>query len=397
MRKQSIGVLFVTVSAILASRFVSGWEQLASIVLLWSVAAFMHIRAVQYLPTISFSLAIIVVVPIIALHGITWAVCSALIMGCFHAVLFERHWQALARSWLNYGTSTLLAGLAFSLFGGEVGFLPVPRSLWPLTMSAVAYSVANVAIASLFFARQNQRSLGLAIQSLARASWLNYLAVTYVGSVLAVFSNAFGIVGLIMFSGVLIAIMELLQINTRMHSERNQRLQAQAELRIDSKTGVYNFRRLHDWLSDDCGSQTSLLFIDIDDFKRLNDRYGHGVGDEVLQSVAKTIRSNVREMDNVIRFGGEEFVVIIPGADGHAALVVAERIKTEIEQSTGLNPSNSVTVSIGVASLATASDKHDLLLLADRAMYQAKAMGKNRCFLWDGLTKPSRPEGADAC
>jgi len=384
LSKKQIGALFVITSSALAFRFISSWEQLISLVLLWSLATLIHIRAVSYLPTIRFSLAMIAVVPLVSLHGLGWALFSALTISVFETVIFGQHWRAFLRNSLNYGTSMLTAGLVFSQLGGTVNILPVPESLLPLIASGLSYSLVNILIASIFLMHNERRGLRSAFATIASASWLNYLAVTYAGTVLAVFNYALGLTGLVMFGGLLLAIIELLQVNTKMHHERNQRLQMQAELRVDPKTGVFNFRQLHDWLSKDEAEPASLLFIDIDDFKHLNDRHGHEVGDEALRTVAMTIKNSVRETDSVIRFGGEEFVVIIPGIDAQEACTIAERVRSEIARETSSQAHLALTVSIGVASLAGANDKHDLLMLADRAMYRAKGLGKNRCCLWTG-------------
>ena len=250
-----------------------------------------------------------------------------------------------------------------------------------MAATGLSYSLVNNLIAGIILARNERRSFGSALRAIAIASWLNYLAVTYAGTVLAVFNYAFGLTGLVIFGGLLLAIIELLQVNTRMHYERNQRMQMQAELRVDVKTGVFNWH-LHDWLSKEEAEPASLLFIDLDDFKQLNDQHGHDVGDEVLRVVAMTIKKGVRETDSVVRFGGEEFVVIIPGVDAPEACTIAERVRSEIVRETSQHAYPAMTVSIGVASLAGANDKHDLLMLADRAMYRAKGLGKNRCYLW---------------
>jgi diguanylate cyclase (GGDEF)-like protein/PAS domain S-box-containing protein len=129
----------------------------------------------------------------------------------------------------------------------------------------------------------------------------------------------------------------------------------------------------------------SLLMIDIDCFKKYNDKYGHGFGDIVLTSIAQTIKGSLlRETDLAARFGGEEFVVLLPSTEGHAALAVAERIRMNVRsleiKHDVLDAASAITVSIGVASLkAETLNETDLLKQADIALYMAKKKGRNCC------------------
>jgi diguanylate cyclase (GGDEF)-like protein len=134
----------------------------------------------------------------------------------------------------------------------------------------------------------------------------------------------------------------------------------------------------------------SLLFGDIDHFKRVNDTHGHQNGDVVLQHVAQSLRDSVegssallrlRKSDVVARYGGEEFAILLPGARAHGAEVVAERMRSAIASSSIVLPKGAevrLTMSIGVASLPeSASDGNDLVRAADHALYQAKDAGRN--------------------
>lgn len=129
------------------------------------------------------------------------------------------------------------------------------------------------------------------------------------------------------------------------------------------------------------GQKLCLLMLDLDDFKCVNDQHGHPTGDRVLQRVAETVRRCVREVDVVCRYGGEEFAVILPGTDGRAAAVVAERIRAQIDQArVDLNgDSLHTTISIGISACPDdATSVRDLVEHADRALYEAKQGGKNR-------------------
>jgi len=125
----------------------------------------------------------------------------------------------------------------------------------------------------------------------------------------------------------------------------------------------------------------SLLMLDIDRFKNINDTYGHHIGDRVLQLVARTMQSLIREVDKLGRLGGEEFAILLPNTSVEEAGTLAERLRLAIEQQTLNSEGHSigVTISIGVAALAPPlTDLDDLLRAADSALYLAKAEGRNR-------------------
>ncbi|MEM6486486.1 MAG: GGDEF domain-containing protein, partial [Pseudomonadota bacterium] len=155
----------------------------------------------------------------------------------------------------------------------------------------------------------------------------------------------------------------------------------------DYLTGLYNRRIFRDLanqalsLSSRNNQPASLMLFDIDDFKSVNDRFGHAVGDNVIRLVADTILAGSRKSDEVFRFGGEEFVVVLPetGADG--AELVAEKIRESIQELSGSAPEwpCPITVSGGIATLAGKDhDLEGLLRSADTALYRAKNLRKNR-------------------
>lgn len=125
------------------------------------------------------------------------------------------------------------------------------------------------------------------------------------------------------------------------------------------------------------GEDFSVIFCDLDDFKRVNDRHGHLRGDETLTLVAQSIMSSCRESDVVCRFGGEEFVVLLPSAGLEEAVRLTERLKEAVS---GCDPELKVTGSFGVASYSTSSpaSARELVQHADDLCYQAKNKGKNR-------------------
>ena len=123
-----------------------------------------------------------------------------------------------------------------------------------------------------------------------------------------------------------------------------------------------------------CGS---LLLIDIDHFKQINDRFGHAEGDRVLVDMAQRLLASVRSGDSVVRYGGEEFAIWLPNADLDEASDIAERVHDQIKALEVAN--ESITVSIGIASLKPCAEYLEhLLAAADKALYTAKAQGRNR-------------------
>ncbi|MGH7040592.1 MAG: PleD family two-component system response regulator [Acetobacteraceae bacterium] len=158
---------------------------------------------------------------------------------------------------------------------------------------------------------------------------------------------------------------------------------------IDPLTGLYNrrylMRHLRSMMDQDPSPHLSLMLIDVDFFKAVNDAHGHAAGDRALRAVAETLRDNIRAFDTLARYGGEEFVVIMPGAGREQAALAAERLRQAVaEMATSLfDPAGGsalrLTVSIGVGvSGLDADSADDLLAVADSALYAAKRNGRNR-------------------
>jgi diguanylate cyclase (GGDEF)-like protein len=157
----------------------------------------------------------------------------------------------------------------------------------------------------------------------------------------------------------------------------------------DELTGLYNLRHFHDTLDGEIersrrfGTDVGLMLLDIDDFKRVNDTYGHQQGDLVLIEVGRVLRTLSRDIDEPARYGGEEMAVILPQTDVAGAELLAERMRSavaaiEIDRLDG-GGRLKVTASFGVASLpSNARDKDSLIAEADAALYRAKRGGKNR-------------------
>lgn len=149
----------------------------------------------------------------------------------------------------------------------------------------------------------------------------------------------------------------------------------------DSLTGLKNRRAFDQILREDSSrmartqSSLALILLDIDGFKAFNDEFGHVSGDEALQQLARVLQAQARAYDRVARYGGEEFAIVLPDTSMAEALGVAERIRQEVQDAHW--PHRPVTVSLGVAAARASQDSLTLVARADKALYQAKATGRN--------------------
>lgn len=155
----------------------------------------------------------------------------------------------------------------------------------------------------------------------------------------------------------------------------------------DGLTGLLNHRTFQSQLSDMLGRaerhgiKLAVMLTDVDHFKKVNDTYGHPVGDQVLKKVAAICQEKVRKIDVVARYGGEEFVIVLEGTDAAGALQLAERIRLDIGKQVFQSDKGpfSITLSLGIAGYpGDAKDKHALIERADQALYFAKHNGRNR-------------------
>jgi len=177
-------------------------------------------------------------------------------------------------------------------------------------------------------------------------------------------------------------------------SQTYERLQALSH--VDGLTGLYNRRHFQEHLENVWGRAqydkelVSMLMIDIDQFKRYNDRYGHPAGDECLQQIAQVLQNTLRRPEDLIaRYGGEEFIALMPHADQQQAMQAAERVRQAVEaleiRHESSTASRFVTVSIGVACVRADFALKDAVLIsaADHALQQAKREGRNRIGMHD--------------
>lgn len=152
----------------------------------------------------------------------------------------------------------------------------------------------------------------------------------------------------------------------------------------DKLTGTYNRRKFDEIIEAEIKraaryhTPLSMLMLDIDYFKNLNDAFGHHVGDQVLQSFVRIIKAHLRASDSLARWGGDEIIILTPGIDLQKATLLAEKLRGLVEEHHFVNQSSTrVTISVGVAEFHAGESGEDLLRRADTALYQAKANGRN--------------------
>ncbi len=197
---------------------------------------------------------------------------------------------------------------------------------------------------------------------------------------------------------------EFEEIDARIRSMLRKRLlykELEEQTVVDDKTGIANYRHFvrrlgEEWLrAQRYGTPLSLVMLDLDNFKRVNDTHGHPAGDRVLKEFAMLVTGGARATDLAARFGGEEFAIILPHTDKAMATRVAERILSGVQDFVFLSPDapTRLTVSAGVATYPSSPDidSHDALVrAADRALYRAKSEGKNRVVADDGSAGSTR-------
>jgi len=206
---------------------------------------------------------------------------------------------------------------------------------------------------------------------------------------------------LLMFGGVILLFFQLVEKKNKLLSTNKEQLSIALEKvtlseqnllslsRLDPLTGLYNRRAFEELLNlelDRCkrlkNPETTLVIIDIDYFKQVNDEWGHPVGDLVLTNLAKILKNVTRSIDMIARIGGEEFVMILTKTDEKAALEITERLRKDIESlviHTGTHQKTiTITVSMGISQVTRHISKKKLIEQADEALYEAKKNGRNR-------------------
>lgn len=278
---------------------------------------------------------------------------------------FNRRGGSTLAMWLLAAEVVLHAVLAGMLLGWETGFQYYLIPLIPFLMFndraplRVVHSASAGVIVVFMVLRAVAPTDGVLPSELA---WCRYANLVIPFGMLALLSHFF----------------RLASVNV----ERQMTQMAQT----DPLTGLYNRRQMSQYLQDEAlrfkqrGTNFSIIIADIDHFKAINDRHGHAVGDRVLSHVAKLFSEGLRTGDDVARWGGEEFLMLLPGTNLDAAEEVAQRLRstaeTRLAELDGL--AQPLTVTFGVATYATSGSLEACLKAADEALYRGKAEGRNR-------------------
>ncbi len=188
-------------------------------------------------------------------------------------------------------------------------------------------------------------------------------------------------------SATYFALHQYTKLNKRLAYEIETRKKLEQDLivaaTIDKLTQIYNRRKLEAIIETEIerakryNRPLSLIMLDIDDFKRVNDTYGHQVGDNVLKELANILKNNIRVSDTAGRWGGEEFMIVVPETAANNAWELAEKIRNLIASSSFAG-SCIITISLGLAQLQPGDNFDSFLKRVDDALYQAKSRGKNR-------------------
>ena len=164
--------------------------------------------------------------------------------------------------------------------------------------------------------------------------------------------------------------------------EKSNLLEYQAS--HDKLTGLFNRNKFDELFikeikrSKRYSASLSVILLDIDNFKMINDNYGHQIGDVVLKEISQIISLHIREQDIAVRWGGEEFLVLLPHTNLSGSIIVANKIKTAIETNLFTDLNLNITASFGVTQLVNEDDDESLIARADKHLYEAKNSGKNK-------------------
>jgi len=267
--------------------------------------------------------------------------------------------------------------LIFLLLAPAIGYVFLSVVFLIFTFGALRMTPRQAAIA------WSLTTLGLASIFLLTTAPIGMPAATEVDRLTATLSYAL-VIGQCAFVGLYGSSMRKLLYDRGFElKEANRRIEQLAEL--DELTGALNRRYIMRTLNDEIsrarrgGSPCSIALMDLDWFKRINDTYGHPAGDEVLSTFAITVFANIRNIDRFGRFGGEEFLLVLPDTHHESAIQVVERLRSIVAELdwSAFSPGMRVTVSAGIATLNPNETSDAILARADRALYAAKAQGRN--------------------
>lgn len=365
------------------------WANWPFMLILGALMLYLQTVVVRIGDRIEYSLSTAAVLPLMYFCGPTPAMAISVLGGIYDGVRHKKEWQRTMFNAAQFALCTFLGSITLQLFSRTFGTTGLGFAL-ALSGGILAYIFANIALVCLLVSIWRGVTWFDQIRELGWPNFYSNLSNAFIGVIFTFFGISYGLWGILAFSLLLLNLSGLLKAAAEVSSERARRQELEEELVVDEMTGAYNFRYLTSWLGEPSQDATSLLFIDVDDFSDYNNTYGHCEGDKVLKKLVETVNSSIRSGDRVIRYGGDEFVVLLRDMSGDGAQRVAQRIVTNLESLQGTVWTKPITVSIGISSAPQdAKDKHQLLLFADQAMYQAKEAGKDTIRVWSALNDPA--------
>lgn len=296
-------------------------------------------------------------------------------------VLNARRKHVLASVWVNLLTGFPVFFILWSYLGFQVGnhYLFVVFAILPLVTiynrskrCMIFFGASNIAFLLLILNHVPANSLTVFLPE-------NIVTIMYYLSM--IFSLSLMIVMFLLYT----LLIDQYEKDLLEKSENLQKLYEEVSrlAREDPLTGAFNRRKMDELIqsesirSDRYKTFFSMIIFDLDDFKKINDRYGHDVGDGVLVQLIETVKSDIRSVDSIGRWGGEEFVILLPGIKIHQAVFVAQRVLTKIAK-TEFSGGIHITASFGVAQRMSGESFENFYRRLDQAMYKAKSNGKNQ-------------------
>ncbi len=279
----------------------------------------------------------------------------------------------------HFALSIAAAGLVYRATAGVYGEVALPYGFIPLFLAAVVFDLVNLALVGVRLALlEHQRVMPVVYRTLRERKTATLLYYV-LGVTMALLYVDRGPYGALLASASLVGLNQFFKVINEVEEVRLQAV-------TDRLTHVYNYRYFADWLENrfptltKLGDPVSVLFVDINDLKTFNDTYGHHAGDLALQTVARILQGYTRNTDKVVRYGGDEFVAILPKTDTEQAARIAERIRDVLVESRVTLGENEVPVAVSIGVSTYPRDTavpEELVKVADQAMYLAKAKGAN--------------------
>ncbi|HHT41786.1 MAG TPA: GGDEF domain-containing protein [Firmicutes bacterium] len=394
-------VVFLTAAAALVLGVVffkhPGWQDWPVMLALGAVFLYLQTVMVRIGERADYSLATASIFPIIYLYGITPAMVISALAGLADGSVHKKQCHRVVFNASQLPLAALTSALIYRALRFPLGTSGL-GGVTAMVAGAVVYTFVNILLVSRMVSIWRGVGWWSQTRILLARSFRSSLSAILIGLVFTFFVKSYGFWGVVGFGCLLMNLSGMLKAAVEVSSERARRKELEEELVIDEMTGAYNFRFLNQWLHDSSGETVTVLFFDIDDYSVFNNTYGHAEGDRVLRMLVETIKQSVRPQDKVIRYGGDEFVVVLEDIGVEGGTRVAERIMGNIRNVKGTHWSRPITVSVGVASKpAHTTDKHQLLLFSDQAMYAAKEAGKDRLRIWNRACAEAAAYREDPC